>query len=128
MVNHSFSDSGIQKMRYSATFRIAEDPEQLRRLRLLYQYGAGLITAQDVVCLYPVPLLPEKAADNKLDPGKTDPGKTAEAQKTDAEKPRLYIRGEFRKSCYNIAHGGERVERMFLGQNPDIAFLKPPGC
>ena len=39
-----------------------QDPEQLRRLQLLYRYGAGRITALDLLCLYPVPELPEKAA------------------------------------------------------------------
>jgi hypothetical protein len=129
------------------------DPEQLRRLQVLYQYGAGYITAEDVLCLYPVPQLPEKTQENKSDlqtladailrvkekrdqdrnkpdTSKPDTSKPdANKPKTDAEKPKLYIRGEFPRSCFNFAKRPiKRVERMFVGLHPDPAFLKPPGC
>lgn len=134
-----------------------QDPEQLRRLQFLYQYGAGKISAQDLLCWYPIPELPEKAAATKSDlqtladaikraeekPEPTTPdgdkqhGKKPNANKPDADNPdaappalkTVYIRGEFPYSCYNIAVQPEkRVKRMFVGPNPDAAFLKPPGC
>jgi hypothetical protein len=119
------------------------DPEQLRRLQVLYQYGAGYITAQDVLCLYPVPQLPEKTQENKSDlqtladailrvkekPDQDRNKPDTSAPKTDAEKPKLYIRGEFPNACYNFAKRRRKpAERMFVGTHPDPAFLKPPGC
>jgi hypothetical protein len=45
-----------------------QDPDQLRRLRLLYQYGARQIEAVDLLCLYPIPEIPEKSGtDSKSD-------------------------------------------------------------
>lgn len=44
-----------------------QDPDQLRRLRLLYQYGAGQIDAIDLLCLYPIPEIPEKPEAAKSD-------------------------------------------------------------
>jgi len=135
-----------------------QDPEQLRRLQLLYQYGAGQISAQDVLCLYPIPEFPEKSAANKSDlqsladairraeekqelttpDGDKQHGKKPNADKPDADNPdtapparkALYIRGEFPNSCFNVAvqPGAKRVKWMFVGPNPDAAFLKPPGC
>ena len=35
-----------------------QDPEALKRLQLLYQYGTGYITAEDFTCAYPMRLIP----------------------------------------------------------------------
>jgi hypothetical protein len=59
--------SGVMEDLENWNVNPVQDPEQLRRLQLLYQYGAKLITAQRVLCLYPVPELPEKAAAGKSD-------------------------------------------------------------
>ena len=85
-----------------------QDPEQLRRLQLLYEYGAGRIRAQDLLCYYPVPELSEDTAGA----GKQGASKA----KAPATRKTIYIRGEFAKSCVNIAAEKEHVvEWMLLG-------------
>jgi hypothetical protein len=144
--------SGVMEDLENWNVNPVQDPEQLRRLQLLYQYGARWITAQDVLCLYPVPELPEKAAPTKSDlqtladaikraEEKRDPAppdtiirnrkKQADddPDRSPSTREKLYIRGEFPRSCKNIAvQPASRVEWMFVGQNPDTAFLRPPGC
>jgi hypothetical protein len=55
-----------------------QDPDQLRRLRLVYQYGAGQISANDLLCWYPIPQIPAKAQSD----GKSDLQILADALKT----------------------------------------------
>jgi hypothetical protein len=96
-----------------------QDPEQLKRLQLLYQYGAGKIDASDLLCLYPVPEKGEtvkQPADPKVKQPPPPPKK-------------YYIRGEYAGSCKNVS--GNRpfdAPRMLTGTNPDIAFMIPPVC
>jgi hypothetical protein len=45
-----------------------QDPEQLRRLSLLYQYGAGQITAAHLLCTYPIPEKSQNQKNLTLDP------------------------------------------------------------
>jgi hypothetical protein len=148
--------SGVMEDLENLNVNPVQDPEQLRRLQLLYRYGAGKITAQDVLCLYPIPELPEKNAANKSDlqtladaikraeqkqepptpDGTKQQSKKPNANKPDADNPdgtpapkTVYIRGEFPFSCYNEAGQPEkRVRWMLVGSNPDTAFLRPPGC
>jgi len=56
-----------------------QDPEQLRRLRSLYQYGTRQIRAIDLLCDYPIPEIPDKAQANG---GKSDLQILADALKT----------------------------------------------
>jgi hypothetical protein len=46
-----------------------QDPEQLRRLRSLYQYGTRQIRAIDLLCDYPIPEIPDKP---QVNGGKSD--------------------------------------------------------
>jgi PBP1b-binding outer membrane lipoprotein LpoB len=51
-----------------------QDPEQLRRLSLLYQYGAGQINAARLLCFYPIPEKSQNQKNLTLDPRKlSDP-------------------------------------------------------
>jgi hypothetical protein len=129
-----------------------QDPDQLRRLRLVYQYGAHQITAKDLLCHYPIPEIPEKA-ETKSDlqiladalkaaaaPDMSDkppvtsraynkPVASQDADKKKQKKKRVYIRGEFEYLCVNIAFAPSRpVKWILIGTNPDPAFLTPPGC
>ena len=122
-----------------------QDPDQLRRLRLVYQYGAHQITAVDLLCLYPIPEIPEKEpaqtksdlqtlADALRPPGppaapKRPPDASQGGDKKPPKKKRIYIRGQFEYDCLNIAFAPPKpVKWMLIGPNPDIAFLTPPGC
>jgi hypothetical protein len=85
---------------YSINF--VQEPEQLRRLRLLYQYGAHQISAKDVICQYPIPEI---------------------SQSQQPSKPqRRYVRvvGDKVNAC--------RSPDVVLVDNPDPAFLSFPGC
>jgi hypothetical protein len=104
-----------------------QDPDQLRRLRLLYQYGAQQITALEVLCHYPIPEIPDKPETTADAKAKDKPD---DADKDKNQKPKkVYIRGERPYSCVDIAtRPSALVKRMLIGPNPDPAFLKPPGC
>jgi hypothetical protein len=96
-----------------------QDPEQLKRLQLLYQYGAGKITASDLLCLYPIPEKPEAG-----EPAKGDP----KVKKPPSPK-KYYIRAQYAETCKNVSGNTEFfAPRMLLGTNPDIAFMLPPVC
>ena len=159
-VNSTAGVSGVMEDVENWNIAPVQDPEQLRRLQLLYQYGAGRIEAGDLLCLYPVPELAEKAtapanksdlqtladaikrAEESRDPttqeGDSQQTKKQDPKKRDPDNPNttppsgkkmLYIRGEFPYACNNIAVAPVKAPKwMFVGPNPDIAFLKPPGC
>ncbi|MGO8952425.1 MAG: hypothetical protein ACLP1W_14690 [Rhodomicrobium sp.] len=106
-----------------------QDPEQLRRLRLLYQYGAKKITQWELLCEYPIPQIPEK----------TESAAAGTASKTNAKapapkKPIIYIRGDRPERCNNISTSieanaeGRSVDWVKVGTDPDPAFLNSPGC
>jgi hypothetical protein len=65
-----------------------QDPEQLKRLQLLYQYGVGKIDASDLLCLYPIPEKSEDAA------GKSD----LDSKTKTPQSKKYYIRGQYSKS------------------------------
>jgi hypothetical protein len=118
-----------------------QDPDQLRRLRLVYQYGAGQISAKDLLCWYPIPQIPAKAqTESKSDlqsladalkaaQGKTDESKNQGKNTSQGQnKKRIYIRGEDPDSCVNVSGPERTVKWTSVGPNPDPAFLNPPGC
>jgi hypothetical protein len=84
------------------TLNLVQDPEQLRRLRLLYQYGAGQISAEELTCKYPIPEISQNQQQNN--------------------PPRRYIRvvGGAINAC--------RSPDVVLVDNPDPAFLSFPDC
>jgi hypothetical protein len=97
-----------------------QDPEQLRRLQLLYQYGAHQIDAGYVLCHYPIPELPERT---------TSTNSVRNPDAPSSARRMRYIRGEFPGACNNIAlETIAPVKWMFVGPSPDPAFLKPPSC
>jgi hypothetical protein len=82
------------------SINLIQDPEQLRRLRLLYQYGAHQISATDLLCQYPIP----------------------ELLQDQSPRQRRYVRftGDIINGC--------RPPDVVLVDNPDPAFLGFPGC
>lgn len=107
-----------------------QDPEQLKRLQLLYQYGAGKIDASDLLCLYPVPELPEAGDKQGAAKQPADAKESASKAKPRPPPKTYYIRGQYPDICANIS--GDRgpffAQRMLVGMNPDIAFMTPPVC
>jgi hypothetical protein len=90
-----------------------QDPEQLRRLRLLYQYATGQIRPVDLLCLYPIPQVPDKSATDKSSTDKPD----------DKKPTKLYIRG---LKCEHEPYNA--LSWVTIGLKPDFAFLNSPGC
>jgi hypothetical protein len=83
---------------------LLQDPEQLRRLRLLYQYGAQQISWRELTCQYPVPELPATAGTPN----------------------RRYVRilGQGEKEFV----GCSLPNVVLVGDNPNPAFLNFPDC
>jgi hypothetical protein len=105
------------------------DPEQLRRLRLLYQYATGQILAIDLLCEYPIPQKPDKSDGQQKDGsqgkgvnGAKPPQKGAKGSAGKSDN-KVYIRG------YECEHEPDRRKAwVTIGANPDFAFLNSPGC
>ena len=125
---------------------LLNDPEQLRRLRLLYQYATGQITQEDLLCVYPIPQRTtnpsqksEPTTDSSRKPGETTtPGQksqptTDSSQKTkettnpsarqSADDDKVYVRG---KQCRHQVSG--KLIWATVGPHPDPAFMNSPGC
>jgi hypothetical protein len=93
------------------------DPDQLRRLRVLYQFGAGLISETDLLCNYPI--IQSKgggAAPVGTVTYPTSDGKNVTVTIGDPAKPKP-------KTVYQL-----RCQSGLLVTHPDPAFLNPPGC
>ena len=113
-----------------------QESETLRRLRLLYQYGAGHISAVDLLCEYPVPEKPQdtKSANSQPPGGKPRTLTNQRTGKTnDSNKKTEYLRGIFRNTCDNDSSLYDNkdpfpAEWTLLGKDPDPAFITYPGC
>jgi hypothetical protein len=93
------------------------DPDQLRRLRVLYQFGAGLISRADLLCNYPIIQ------------GKGDgaaPIGTVTYPTSDGKDITVTIGGPAKpkpKTVYKL-----QCRTGTLVTHPDPAFLNPPSC
>jgi hypothetical protein len=103
---------------YSQNWSLAplEDPDQPRRLRALYRFGAQLTGEPELLCEYP---LVQKAQGSGASSAQQTvtlifPGSTAQANSTKDEKP---VTKYTLRDCPKIDLG-----------TPDPEFLKPPGC
>jgi hypothetical protein len=113
-----------------------QESETLRRLRLLYQYGAGHIPAEDLLCDYPVPEKPQdtKSANSQPSGGRPQtPGSQRTGKTNDSNKKTEYIRGLARNTCENDSSLYEsknsfQAEWTLVGKDPDPAFITYPGC
>jgi hypothetical protein len=82
-----------------------QDPQQYRRLRLLYQYGAHQISWGDLACQYPIPELPAQ-------------------QSTTPTRRYVRVLGQGAKEFI----GCRPPNVVLVGDNPDPAFLSFPNC
>ena len=106
----SLSATATNMDSWNASF--LQDPEQLRRLSLLYQYGADQIGAGQLLCVYPVPEKPQTSSQGTSAVGKT-----------------RYVRvpGVSGSGVSNLcARGGTTL--TLVGDDPDPAFLYFPDC
>jgi hypothetical protein len=89
-----------------------QDPEQYRRLRLLYQYGADQISWGDLACRYPIPELPADQQQSQTEQG--------------SAPIRRYVRvlGQGEKEFI----GCNPPNVVLVGDNPNPAFLNFPDC
>jgi hypothetical protein len=95
------------------------DPDQLRRLRVLYQFGANKIDERELLCAYPI--IQNKAGATQPT-GKvtyeypTSDGKSVTVTMDASAKPKMPT--EYRVSC--------RTDELVV--SPDPAFLNDPSC
>jgi hypothetical protein len=96
-----------------------EDPDQLRRLRALYRFGAGITNRQGLACEYPLIL---KSSGGSASTSQTvnvfinGTKADSESKKSTDDSKEPYILSD----CPSVTFAGS--------QQPDPAFLKPPGC
>ena len=116
-----------------------QDPEALKRLQLLYQYGTKYISARDFTCAYPIPRKPEKTdqksdlqviADLLKNTQSSDRSKL-KLDKSNSKEVFVYVIGV---PCYGSKvgvinpnePGGSWIAAA--ENNPDLAFLTHPVC
>ncbi|MBB5756515.1 hypothetical protein HNR00_001213 [Methylorubrum rhodinum] len=93
-----------------ATYTITtiDDPDGLRRLRLLFQYAVGHIDEFEFEANYPIFVSGDSATYEELDP-----------------KKRSYVR----RVCEKLSDDGGYCEKYgFLPIKPDLTFIRTPGC
>jgi hypothetical protein len=98
-----------------------QDPEQLRRLQNLYQYGAQQIPAESLLCNYPIP----ERLQNQQQQGSS-------SQKQNQQAKRRYVRivnvGSSYTSCIPGGPASSSNSIFLVGDDPDPAFLSYPNC
>ena len=100
MPNTTLGGSAADQWSQNWTLAPLQDPDQLRRLRALYRFGAGQTDKAQFACEYP---LVQKAPDSSA------------TQSSDGKAGPTII--YTKKECANDNVG-----------TPDPAFLRPPGC
>ena len=131
--NIGLNVAGLAENDNTWTIVSVQEPGQIRRLRYLYEYATGHITARELVCRYEVPEKAEKAT--TADP--LSPDKKPNSVKPSPPAPSkkiTYLRSgcrgyfaTFEKQRPNVPDG-DRFLYQKLGKNPDPAFLALPGC
>jgi hypothetical protein len=85
-----------------------DDPDGLRRLRILFQYSVGHIDEFEFEANYPIIVSGDSATYEELD-----------------TKKRAYVR----RICEELSEDRSIcVKYKFLTVKPDITFIRPPGC
>jgi hypothetical protein len=88
-----------------------QDPEQLRRLQYLYQYGAHQIPLSNLLCTFPIP---------------ETTGQKPQSQQIKRRYVRvLNVGPTFASPCPSAAASNAV---FLIGDDPDIAFLRYPNC
>jgi hypothetical protein len=93
-----------------------EDPDQLRRLRTLYRFGAGQITRTQFACEYP---LVQKAPSSG--------GTSSQSVNVYVGGVNSSVQSSENKATPNLTYTKELCGTRNVA-TPDPAFLKPPGC
>jgi hypothetical protein len=99
-----------------------QDPQQLRRLSYLYQYGASQLSSADLLCRYPIPEQSKnQQQQNSIGQQPASGPKLRYVRVVAQPGPNPYALGII--SC----HPGSNVA-VLVGNNPDPAFLHFPDC
>jgi hypothetical protein len=113
--NGTFGVSAADQWSQNWTLTPLEDPDQLRRLRALYRFGAGQITKAQFACEYPlVQKVPSSGTAGGQAVNVYVGGASSSIQSGDKATPSLKYTKD---ACGNTNVG-----------TPDPAFLKLPGC
>ena len=131
--NIGLNVAGLAENDNTWTIASVQEPGQIRRLRYLYEYATGHITARELICRYEVPEkvgkvpTPDPAAAEK-------PAKPAKLKPPAPSTKITYLRSgcysynaTFEKQRPNVPDGDHFLYQK-LGRNPDPAFLALPGC
>jgi hypothetical protein len=111
------------------------DPDQLRRLRVLYQFGAGHMSRQELLCNYPI-------VGNKAGASSTGGASTTSANSSQSPSANLASAITYPTKdgkTFTISFGGppQAKKRFWIRgcktewleiTSPDPAFLNPPSC
>jgi len=120
--NGTFSVAAADQWSQNWTLTPLEDPDQLRRLRALYRFGAGVIGRHGLACEYP---LVQKAPGGGGASGSTQTVNVFIAgNKASSERSGPPGNGNANVNYELI----ECPKKKYQVQTADPAFLKPPGC
>lgn len=105
-----------------------DDPDQLRRIRSIYQYVTGNLTEEDFEADYPIIQVSgtSAASSSKTIVSGSFAGSpfkvTIGGEKPDANKKK-YVR----RACHGFDKNGN-CQWDWIGIKPDLTFIQPPGC
>ncbi|MGD0420946.1 MAG: hypothetical protein ABSA68_15410 [Xanthobacteraceae bacterium] len=120
--NGTFTASFGDQWSQNWTLTPLEDPDQLRRLRALYQFGAGWSDRKVFGCAYPLVQKAQSSGSMSSTPVNVYVNGANSSSKSNSQKSatnQTYIySGKMAKACAYVTVQG----------SPDPAFLKPPGC
>jgi hypothetical protein len=114
--NGTFGASAADQWSQNWTLTPLEDPDQLRRLRALYRFGAGQITRAQFECEYP---LVQKAPSSG--------GTGSQSVSVYVGAANSSIQTSENKAAPSVIYRKEQCGSTNVG-TPDPAFMKPPGC
>lgn len=117
MPNGTIGATAADQWSQNWTLTPLEDPDQLRRLRALYRFGAGLIGRNGLACEY---TLVQKGPGGGSSSTTQTVNVYVNGTKTSSEKAQPSDDKEIK---YSLPECGDRHV-----DQPDPAFLKPPGC
>ncbi len=111
------------------------DPDQLRRLRALYQYGVGALSATEFECEYPIIGTSTGGNETGAGPSTTTISGTVLKLPIDIKKTTSSSGGGGQRITYwkwqasnGYCFGSHKGELQLVEVHPDTTFIKRPGC